>query len=476
MADNYEAKIILGADTKGADDTVKALDRVETKASSASKKTAGGFQQIQTAVGKASHAVGLFNRALAGFGIVGLFTSALAAVNKFTSGIKKAEEAAKKLTEEQEKAADTERVKKLADEYDKLTTSISASAKARARANELEDLEKKNEREFEDEAAKFKMNTELAALDPNDPEYELKKRQITSRYELEKSQREVRRKGEDLETAADREGVEGGAKDSEAFDLRTQAIEEGGELSILKRKKAEAEAASKAMNDKDHTGLVLKGFQALGLKGTTDEGDAEREKQKAKAEELQKRIEAQEKKIEELERKAQEAEAEASQHYQRGAYYAGAAERTKLIMTNVSDDGQRSVDAANKALADKRAADADAKAAMASLEIEKREVKERIAAAQARKDAAGRAQFEAQGEYDLAVSNGANRATQTSAYQNLQSATINAQNVGAEADATIKALNETLRSIESRLKAAKDHLEKQSGQTKYAWSEQPAGD
>jgi len=41
-------------------------------------------------------------------------------------------------------------------------------------------------------------------------------------------------------------------------------------------------------------------------------------------------------------------------------------------------------------------------------------------------------------------------------------------------DGTIKSLTETLKSVETRLKAAQNFMESQSKQTRFAWSEQPA--
>lgn len=51
-----------------------------------------------------------------------------------------------------------------------------------------------------------------------------------------------------------------------------------------------------------------------------------------------------------------------------------------------------------------------------------------------------------------------------------------AQNVNHAADSAIAALTETLRSVESRLKAAQSFLQNQSKRQRNAWSEAPAGE
>ena len=124
---------------------------------------------------------------------------------------------------------------------------------------------------------------------------------------------------------------------------------------------------------------------------------------------------------------------------------------------------------------DEEAKRASALAASDSLADEKRRIEERIAAEQARKDAAGMAVDQAQGAYD-ATKLGGNRAAQQSAFSNLQSAQDAAQNVNHAADMAINALTETLRSVETRLKAAQNEIQKQSKQERYAWSEAPSGE
>ena len=51
-----------------------------------------------------------------------------------------------------------------------------------------------------------------------------------------------------------------------------------------------------------------------------------------------------------------------------------------------------------------------------------------------------------------------------------------ADGVNRETDAALKTLTETLKSVESRLKAAQSFLESQSKQQRNAWSEAPSGE
>ena len=102
------------------------------------------------------------------------------------------------------------------------------------------------------------------------------------------------------------------------------------------------------------------------------------------------------------------------------------------------------------------------------------ELKAQIAAAQGRKDAAGLAVFNAQGAVDLAKANGGKGLA--GAQGALNEAQSTALEVSHSADRTIAALTKTLKDVESRLKAAQTAIESQSKQTRYAWSEAPAGD
>ena len=118
---------------------------------------------------------------------------------------------------------------------------------------------------------------------------------------------------------------------------------------------------------------------------------------------------------------------------------------------------------------------ASALAAAPQLAAERDRIAGLIAAEQEKKAAAGMSVYNAQGTYDAARLGG-NRTEQQSAFSNLQSAQDAAQNVNHAADMAINALTETLKSIETRLKAAQSEIQKQSKQDRYAWSEAPSGE
>ena len=68
-----------------------------------------------------------------------------------------------------------------------------------------------------------------------------------------------------------------------------------------------------------------------------------------------------------------------------------------------------------------------------------------------------------------------NRRGQAAASAALREAQLTAQNVNHEADSAINALTETLKSVETRLKAAQSAIQNASKQQSYAWSESPSG-
>lgn len=132
----------------------------------------------------------------------------------------------------------------------------------------------------------------------------------------------------------------------------------------------------------------------------------------------------------------------------------------------------REVSAAQKTIDDKTEMHADAITAAENLQREKAAAEQRKAEAEQRRDAAQRAQFDAQSNFDLVK---ANKGDVGSAAKQLDEAKRTAAAVDRETTALIASLDQTLRNIEGRLKAANNEIRKDQSQTQYAWSEQPAG-
>lgn len=482
--ETYTTKLKIEADTKGADQVAAAHERAGRAAKKAADDSKKGFEGVRKSIESTSRAAEIFNKILSGFGFIGIFTMAVGVVDKLKSSLGASKEEARKFAEESRKAADTARIEKLADAWKKLEDQISSTSAAQSRANELEDMRRDNARKLEDDQAELSKQQELAALDPNDPLYEKKKAQIEARYGAAAAKRSVSRRQEDANIAADRAGNEAAAMSTEAMKRSLALTDERAELERLKRERSGAVEASTADNHADAQGVRgaflnnIKNILSLdwGKVGDmrTDEGDAIREDAKKRADELEKQIKDKEAQIAAQERKISELQSGADHLTQKATLHRGAAFGAETAMETASLAGSAAVSAADKAITDEQTRIADAHRARAALTAQQAQLKAHIAAAQGRKDAAGLAVFNAQGAVDLAAANGGKGLA--GAQGALNEAKSTALEVSHSADRTIAALTKTLKDVESRLKAAQSAIESQSKQTRYAWSEAPAGD
>lgn len=482
--ETYTTKLKIEADTKGADQVAAALERAGRAAKKAADDSKKGFEGLKKSIEGTSRAAEIFNKVLSGFGFIGIFTMVVGIVDKLRNSFGATTAEAKKFAEEARKAADTARVEKLADAWKKLEDQISSTLAAQSRANELEDMQRDNARKLEDDQAELSKQQELAALDPSDPLYEKRKAQIEARYGAAAAKRSVSRRQEDANIAADRAGNEAAAMSTEAMKRSLALTDERAELERLRRERSRAIDASTADNHADVQGAGgaflsnLKNIISLdwGKVGDmrTDEGDAIREDAKKRADELEKQIKDKEAQIAAQERKISELQSGADHLTQKATLHRGAAFGAETAMETASLAGSAAVSAADKAITDEQTRIADAHRARAALTAKRDELKAQIAAAQGRKDAAGLAVFNAQGAVDLARANGGKGLA--GAQGALNEAQSTALEVSHSADRTIAALTKTLKDVESRLKAAQTAIESQSKQTRYAWSEAPAGD
>lgn len=482
--ETYTTKLKIEADTKGADQVAAAHERAGRAATKAADDSKKGFEGVRKSLESTSRAAEIFNKILSGFGFIGIFTMAVGVVDKLKSSLGASKEEARKFAEESRKAADTARIEKLADAWKKLEDQISSTSAAQSRANELEDMRRDNARKLEDDQAELSKQQELAALDPNDPLYEKKKAQIEARHSAAAAKRSVSRRQEDANIAADRAGNEAAAMSTEAMKRSLALTDERAELERLKRERSGAVEASTADNHADAQGVSgaflnnIKNILSLdwGKVGDmrTDEGDAIREDAKKRADELEKQIKDKEAQIAAQERKISELQSGADHLTQKATLHRGAAFGAETAMETASLAGSAAVSAADKAITDEQTRIADAHRARAALTAQQAQLKAQIAAAQGRKDAAGLAVFNAQGAVDLAAANGGKGLA--GAQGALNEAQSTALEVSHSADRTIAALTKTLKDVESRLKAAQTAIESQSKQTRYAWSEAPAGD
>ena len=489
--ETYTTKLKIEADTKGADQAAAAYEKIGRTAKKASEESKKGFEAAKQTIEGTSRAAELFNKVLRGFGFISIFTMLLGAVEKLRDAFRASKERAREFAEEARKAADTKRIEKLTEAWKKLEDQISSAAAAQARAHELEDMQRDNARKLEDDQAELSKQKELAALDPNDPLYDKKKAQIESRYSAAAAKRSVARRQEDANIAADRAGNEAAAMSTEAMQRSLALVDERGELDRLKREHKKALTESVSDNELDANTWAEAAYQGvtrvLGMNGgwsrlswtgpqdlRTDEGDAIREDAKKRSDELQKQIKDKEAQIAAQERKISELQSGADHLTQKATLHRGAAFGAETAMETASLAGSAAVSAADKAVTDEQARIADAHRARAALTAKRDELKAQIAAAQGRKDAAGLAVFNAQGAVDLAKANGGKGLA--GAQGALADAQSTALSTNASADRLIAALTKALNDVNTKLKAAQTAIESQSKQTRYAWSEAPAGD
>lgn len=481
MADSeHTTKLRIEADTKGADETVKAYDKVQKKAKETERSVGKGLD----AIAAAGERVKRITSVLINFSfLTGGLASVVSLWETITGKTREAKKAAEELAKENRKAADAAAVEKLAEAYGKLERSISSTATAMARANELEDTDIANARELEDLNATAAKDGEIAALNPNDPLYEQKKAQIEARYGAAMANRAAARKVQDTELKARRTEEEATAKAEEAGSRRLALTGDRDELERLKGQLNAARTAATSDNYADNNTFGDHYFSAVkniitgnwGRVGDsrTAEGDEIRRAAEARTKELETQIKAKEKDISEKERRISELEAEGRHLSALSVKQHGAAENARDAESVIAAQGTRSEAAATRALTDEQAKMADARQARAQLAAQKAQVEAQIAAQRGRKDEAGLALFGAQGAVDLARANGDRRGA-AAATERLNEARTAAENVGHSADSMISRLMETLDSINRRIQAAEAQLRSSESRSDYAWREVPA--
>lgn len=473
--------IKITADNKGGQETERQLDRLKEKSKQSTNGIANDFKKAAESASRYQNII----RRLTDFSI---FTGGLASVlslwDRITASADKAKEKAAELAEETAKAADKKRIDELTESYRKLTEQIVNAAKERQRANELEDMQTAEADKLEDNEAKLQKAQQIAALDPNDPAYNEKKQRIENAFEVAAAKRSVDRTRRDAETRERREYDEAEARHGEATDKEFSLIADREELQTLRRKANEARAKSTQENQFDvktfTDGFVNNLRSILSLDGEhfwsdrTAKGDEERKRQEDEAKRYDEQAKALEERIKAKEDEIADISAEATHHSKKAGIYGMSAANMSVAQSAAEISGQQSTAAAEQAVIDREKKISDARNAEQLLQAEKQRLKDRIADEQAKKDAANLAVYNAQGDMDTANRNG-NRRGQADASAALREAQLTAQNVNHEADSAINALTETLKSVETRLKAAQSAIQNASKQQSYAWSESPSG-
>ena len=478
MAQNenqVDVSIKLGADISGGIQTEKELERVRAKAKETERtaESVDGFGKLKQGAEGVSRAIGFINKAIMGFGIVGLLTPIVNLFRSWHEEAKKTEEAARNLRKEMEMKSAAEQVKEIASAYKELTDAINETKEARQRENEVFDEEVKVRREAEDAEMAADEADALAAVDPDAEDADKQKQRIRETFDAKRKRRAADRKKEDV--VFRRQKLEGEAENAtNAADKLEGTLGEDDKAILRARTRASTlEALSKERNEKDGTWYSPR--------KKTEEGDAVREEQRKEAEKAREEVKRLEEDKRAKEKQIKDLRDSASHSRKIRDVIGRSIDTAELERENVNVEEGTTI-AANKA-ADKKEADKkakeqakldDAKKAARLLQAEKERIEAQIAERQSDKDAMGKYVADAEGDYETAKL-GNNRKAQKSAYANLHKLQETAQNVNHEADSAINALTETLKSVEARLKAAQSAIQSASKQQQYAWSESPSG-
>lgn len=484
-------KVKITAENGGVVQAESGMKRVGDSAKKTAAESKRGFEQMQASVGNVSKALGLFHRALAGFGVRGAITGVISVVDKIRDSFK----SAKREAEEFDKAAKADEVRKsieaLAESYKGLTDSIARANAERQHENEIDDIKLKNARDIEDAQIDLAEQQELAAVDGNAADAEERRNVIRARYSERRGTIAAARNRENGTIERDRLMEDAKSKEAEAARIDEAIKRDDEAIRAARARRSAAAAESVSENDEDATGIWSKAGQNLKSIVTLNWGKfgdtrtAEGDKIRSEAAQ---RMKAEDDIIRQLEndragkaRSANELREAARKSGEKAAALSGRVEsddlRMKIAQIRGSEENkgaQAALDKNHAAQAAKAARIADAEKARALLTAQKQSLQAQIADEQRRKDAAAYQVYQAQGTMNAARLGG-KRDAQRSAFGNLKAAQDEAQNVNHAADSAINALTATLKSVEARLKAAQNYLESQSKRQRNAWSESPAG-
>lgn len=360
QGDQVDVKVKLGADISGGVATRQELDKVRAAAKKASEETEKSAGKSASAMQGLTRSVGLARKALMGFGVIGIFTSLISAVQKVASSF----ESSKKKAEEFRKAAEAKDLAKsisdLAESYEKVKAAIASAAEAEKNALEIIDMEVKARRDLQEAKIDAAEQDELAKVDPNALDAAEQKKAISAKYAHMRATNAASNKTEDLVLQRQKYNSAAELNDSEAAAATAQAEALRKKAKEVRNFAGREVAESTQLNDKDRNGFwshwagTVKDVVTLEWghagKQETAEGDAEREKHSAKADEYIKQAEALEKQAEAMKREAEAKKAEAEQNRKRGEALNGSVEAAQLAAdtTQVKEglaeaDAQRSL-------------------------------------------------------------------------------------------------------------------------------------
>lgn len=496
--EEYTTKIKIEADLKGGVQTAEQYDKIAKKAKELGQSGKAGAAEAASGINNLSKSVGFLRKALAGFGVVGLFTGLISSINKIKESFQAAKKQADEMAKIQKQLDESKHIQSLAAQYDQLKDSAEKAAAAQNSALEQIGTNSSNRRRLEKAQMNAAKQEELAALDPNDEYYAEKVQQIEAKYagmsainEASNAREDIVLERRKLEAQAEQKDQAATAQDAQSASIRAQ-------IAQAKRRQSAAQIASVDLNEADKGGVLDTVGKTLGQLFTgnwgrvagaqTEDGDRiRREKAKEAADAELKALELEER-LRQSEGRAAALRREAGDIRTKRESLGTALEASDIEMETARRQGDIGVAKADTAMqkkrdqvakeswaegqkeADRLAQETDATRAKALLEAEKTRIETEIKAQQQRKFDAGEAVFTAQGALNNAQAN-RDRAGAASAAQQLNTANQAALEVGASADRLIANLTEKLKSVNSLLNKATSAIEKNNSQRLAAQAE-----
>ena len=483
MADgDVKVKIKLGADLSGGVQSRQELERLRQSAAKSTGDAAKGFDGL-------SKSVRFFRKALTGFGVAGLFTAIYQGVAKIADSFKAASKQAEALDKILNELAKAKGLQQLVAGYERLKSAAAAAASEQSHALRMIDEGVANRRRLDNAKLEQGKLAAIAALDPNAPDYAERKAKIEADYASRSAAMNSSNAREDIVLARQKLDAEAAGKDKEAEAEDAATAVARRRLADARREKSTADVEAVAINENDKNGIadaigktlaqLFTGEWGRMAGATTAEGDQARQSAAKRAADLELRVAELEEEVRKSEERAASLRTDAGRLRERRDAMGGALEAADIEGENAMSSARASETEASRSLAKKHKdiqAEADknaaAIAAAENLARSQADLQSRIAAEQAKKDAAGQAVYRAQNAVDLARANGQPTG---SLVADLQSATSAANDVNFAADKAISALTETLKRVEAQLKAASDHIKRSSSATQYAWEDGNAG-
>ena len=342
MADgDVNVKIKLGADLSGGVQSREELKKIRAEAKRTSSESSEGFKSFNQSVGVVTKSVGLFHKVLAGFGVIGIFTTLISGLEKLAELFGKNTGEARKLRDATRAEGLVKSVGDLADAYAKVKENLADAAAEQKSALDLIDAEVKARRDLQEAKISAAEQDELATVDPNAKDAAEQRAIIQAKYQHMRDTNAASNRVEDLvlqrqkyNTAAEQSATEAAAYGDQATALRAEAQKFRSAASV-------ESGMSTQLNEKDRNSFLSKFSGNLkdivtfnwGNKfgnEETAEGDAIRKEYAARAKEYEDKAKELEKQAAEQERLAAEKRREEEQNRKLASAMDGSVEAAQI--------------------------------------------------------------------------------------------------------------------------------------------------